>query len=250
MISIQEPHKNKEIIMKRIKSKVVYLIFFVILFAINPSVFAVTTNKLQTTTIENKTVVTEVSPIEDLMREHGALSRVLLIYEEIIRRIENNAAVPTKELSQTTEIIQNFIQNYHEKLEENYVFVRFQNNKDKLKALVDTLLQQHQAGRKIIAAIVAKENPQNIEEKQQLVKSMRAFIKMYRPHKGREDTILFPALHATLSAKEYQELGETFEDQEHKLFGENGFVTIVNKIEAIEKSLGIYKLSQFTPRSF
>ena len=30
----------------------------------------------------------EVSPGEDLMREHGVLNRVLLIYEEISRRLD------------------------------------------------------------------------------------------------------------------------------------------------------------------
>jgi hypothetical protein len=31
-----------------------------------------------------------IPPTEDLMKEHGILSRVLLIYEEIIKRIDNN----------------------------------------------------------------------------------------------------------------------------------------------------------------
>lgn len=236
--------------MKNIKSALISVLFFTTLFVCNQNIFAAETSKSQPASIEAKADVSAVSPVEDLMREHGALSRVLLIYEEIIRRIENNQAVPTKELSQTTEIIKNFIQNYHEKLEENYVFVKFKNNKDKLKVLVDILLQQHQAGRKIIAEIVAKEKPQSVEERKQLVKSMRAFINMYRPHKSREDTILFPAFHAALSDEEYNELGETFEDQEHKLFGKAGFEGIINKIEVIEKSLGIYKLAQFTPKSY
>jgi hypothetical protein len=42
-------------------------------------------------------------------------------------------------------------------------------------------------------------------------------------------------------------LGEEFEKNEHKLFGEDGFETMVNKVAEIEKSLGIYELSQFTP---
>ena len=36
----------------------------------------------------------EVSPAEDLMREHGVLKRVLLIYGEAIRRIEGNQELP------------------------------------------------------------------------------------------------------------------------------------------------------------
>jgi hypothetical protein len=43
-------------------------------------------------------------------------------------------------------------------------------------------------------------------------------------------------------------LGEEFENNEHKLFGEDGFEKMVNNVADIEKSLGIYGLSQFTPQ--
>ena len=32
----------------------------------------------------------EIPPTEDLMREHGVLNRILLIYEEIIKRGESD----------------------------------------------------------------------------------------------------------------------------------------------------------------
>ena len=35
-----------------------------------------------------------IGPVEDLMREHGVLLRVLLIYEESARRIETGTALP------------------------------------------------------------------------------------------------------------------------------------------------------------
>ena len=65
---------------------------------------------------------------------------------------------------------------------------------------------------------------------------------MYRPHAAREDTVLFPAFHAMLSAKEYDRLGDLFEDKENELFGKNGFKSTVNKVADLEKSLGIYEL--------
>lgn len=70
---------------------------------------------------------------------------------------------------------------------------------------------------------------------------------MYRPHESREDTILFPAFRKIVSRSEYDSLGEEFEKNEHRLFGSDGFETMVNKVAPIEKQLGIYELSQFTP---
>jgi len=58
---------------------------------------------------------------------------------------------------------------------------------------------------------------------------------------------LFPAFKDLNSQKEYDELGELFEKKEQEMFGKKGFNTIVDDVSAIEKELGIYKLSQFTP---
>lgn len=65
--------------------------------------------------------------------------------------------------------------------------------------------------------------------------------------KAREDTVLFPALRKIISKNEYFSLGEDFEDKEHKLFGKEGFETIVEKVTEIEKQLGVFDLSNFTP---
>jgi len=72
---------------------------------------------------------------------------------------------------------------------------------------------------------------------------------MYSPHEAREDTVLFPAFRNIVSANTYDAVGEDFEKKEHELFGDDGFEKIVDSVAAIEKSLGIYELSQFTARA-
>ncbi|CFE82960.1 Uncharacterised protein [Mycobacterium tuberculosis] len=76
---------------------------------------------------------------------------------------------------------------------------------------------------------------------------MAAYIRMFEPHEAREDTVVFPALRDVMSAVEFRDMAETFEDEEHRRFGEAGFQSVVDKVADIEKSLGIYDLSQFTP---
>jgi len=51
-----------------------------------------------------------------------------------------------------------------------------------------------------------------------------------------------------VSRHEYDSLGEDFEKKEDELFGEDGFEKMVDKVGDIEKKLGIYELSQFTPK--
>jgi hemerythrin-like domain-containing protein len=191
----------------------------------------------------------EISPVEDLMREHGVLSRALLIYDEIARRIDDNKEFPPDVLTRTARIIRRFVEDYHEKLEENYLFPRFE-KAGTLVELAKVLLEQHQAGRHLTARILGVPSKSMTSEEQRRLKvHLSTFCLMYRSHKGREDTVLFPAFHTIVSPKEFDSLGESFEDKEVELFGESGFEKIVDEVAAIEKKLGIFELSQFTPRN-
>lgn len=189
---------------------------------------------------------TSVSAVEDLMREHGVLDRVLLIYEELLRRMEADEPFPPGALKEATEIIRDFIQGYHEKLEEKYVFVKFQ-RAVAFDELLKTLQQQHDRGRLLVKDIISCDAFRSPDEKMRLMASMRAFIRMYRPHKAREDTVLFPTFRTLLRFAEYDMLGDIFEQEEERRFGEDGFAKTVKRVEGLEKTLGIYDLSQFTP---
>jgi len=63
-----------------------------------------------------------VSANEDLMQEHGVLNRLLLIYDEIVRRLVNKEPFNPKLIQLNALIIKEFVENHHEKTEETYVF--------------------------------------------------------------------------------------------------------------------------------
>jgi hemerythrin-like domain-containing protein len=192
----------------------------------------------------------EVGATEDLMREHGLLNRILLIYEEGLRRLRTKEDVTPELFHSAATLVRKFVEDYHEKLEENYIFPEFEEKKT-LVDLVKTLRTQHQAGRAVTELILRNAAPDRFrreEPRRELVRSVEAFIRMYRPHEAREDTVLFPAIHKILPAKQIKDLGEQFEKEEDKLFGEEGFEKTVARVAAIEKELGIYDLNQFTPK--
>lgn len=191
----------------------------------------------------------EVSPPEDLMREHGVLKRILLVYGEALRRMEVNEDLPPEPIADSAQIIRSFVEDYHEKLEENFLFPRFK-KANKFTDLVDVLLQQHQGGRRltdITMQFATNKALKNLDDRRKLADSMRQFIRMYNPHEAREDTVLFPAFRGIVSAHEFDSLGEDFEKKEDELFGDDGFGKMVDKVAEIEKKLGIYDLAQFTP---
>lgn len=189
-----------------------------------------------------------ISPVEDLMREHGILQRILLVYGEGINKITNNEEVDPLIFKEAAGVIREFVENYHEMQEEKFLFPRFRDADEKVP-LVDILLKQHNAGRKITSRIlsIVENEKWNKESQIKLAGLMSAHIKMYRPHEAWEDTVLFPAFKKLVSKNEYDSLAEEFEKAEHEAFGEGGFERFVEKAAELEKKMGIHDLDQFTP---
>jgi hemerythrin-like domain-containing protein len=185
----------------------------------------------------------EVTPGEDLMQEHGLIERILLVYDEAARRIEAREPCDLAVVAAGAGIIRRFVEDYHEKNEEQFVFPRLQ-GAGREGELVATLLLQHQRGRVLTEEIVRRASAQATPE---LAQALRQFAAMYRPHAAREDTVVFPAFRALVGRAGYHELGEQFEDREHELFGEHGFEDTVAEVARLEATLGIGDLAKFTP---
>jgi hemerythrin-like domain-containing protein len=146
--------------------------------------------------------------------------------------------------------VQDFIENYHERSEEDFLFPRFR-KAHQLVDLVTTLLAQHQAGRKVTRDILtsAARVRSEVAAKRDCISAMRAFVTMYRPHAAREDTVLFPKLRDIVSGHEFDAIGEEMEKREHEHFGEDGFERAVAQVAELEKRVGLYDLTQFTPKA-
>lgn len=185
------------------------------------------------------------------MREHGLLNRILLIYDHHLHLLSAKKPFDGSILVNSADIIRHFVEEYHEKLEEDYLFPRFRKAK-KLVSLVETLQIQHKAGRELTAKIRELAGAASLKyvsvDGDRLADALRAFLHMYRPHEAREDTVLFPAFRSIVSKHEYAALGEDFEKKEDQLFGEEGFFKMVDQVAGLEKRLGLYDLAQFTPK--
>ena len=191
---------------------------------------------------------TDVTPPEDLMREHGVLNRVLLIYEAVLDRLGRGEDFDATVLARAANIVREFVENYHERNEEQHLFPRFR-QAGKLVALVDVLYQQHQAGRRLTDNILGFVRTGSVagDDRHKLVGDLQAFIRMYRPHEAREDTVLFPQLRNVVSSHEFAAMAEDFENDEHRKFGGDGFEMMVARVADLEKAIGIDDLARVTP---
>lgn len=192
----------------------------------------------------------EVGAVEDLMREHGVLRRVLLVYAEAGAKLRRDpVSLDAALLHRAAQLFRDFGEAYHErKLEEAYIFPKVKAAGGPAASYVDTLLNQHQRGREITQFVLGATTGGYVAtaDAEPLAKAFETFVLMYENHAAREDTIIFPAWKGALSSGELDELGDKFEDIEKAQFGGDGFENAVKEIANIETALGFADLAQFT----
>jgi hemerythrin-like domain-containing protein len=191
-----------------------------------------------------------IPPDDDLMREHGVLKRVLLCYREMTVRVQAGGPLDARDLHDAALVIHDYIEGFHEGLEEGYVFPRLV-KAGQLTSTVTTLLVQHARGRVITQFLLGQATARAVaspDTRAGIAAAMQAFDRMYEPHEAREDTVVFPAFRQIVPAGELADLGRHFADLEHQQFGTDEFTAMVARVAGIEQNLGIYDLAQFTPQ--
>jgi hemerythrin-like domain-containing protein len=192
----------------------------------------------------------DISAVEDLMREHGVLRRILVAYRETARTLATSAdKLDAGALAQAADLFRLFGEDYHERrLEEEHIFPTLQRLGGPAALLVPTLLAQHQRGRELTLYIRSrcaggKVSPSDAAP---LANALAGFARMYEAHTAREDTIVFQAWEKGLSGKQLDEAGDEFEKIEREQFKGDGFDMAVASIADIERRLRLNDLSQFT----
>jgi hemerythrin-like domain-containing protein len=190
----------------------------------------------------------ESSPMEDLMREHGVVERILLIYQRILEKAITGQEIDVTAINQASRMIEEFVSDHHEKEEEEYVFPKFR-EANYIVDIVDTLEHQHDVSRELnrqVMDLSSKGADISQEDLVRLLDRCGMFINMYLPHISRENTIVFPTFFDIVSREYVQEVREKMEDEEEQVLGETGFRGFVGRVAELEKRVGCYELSQYT----
>jgi len=184
------------------------------------------------------------------MREHGVLRRSVIVYREAAARLTGEGGqVPPSVLHDTATLFRRFGEDYHERqLEEAFIFPTIAKKGGALARYADVLKQQHDRGREITDYILAASKPggPGIADPQRMSTTLLQFARMYERHMADEDTVVFTAWKKTLSDSQYKDMGEKFDDIEHKTFGADGFDEGVSTIARVETELGIADIAGFT----
>jgi hemerythrin-like domain-containing protein len=199
---------------------------------------------------EPDAMASDVTATEGLMREHGALRRVLLVFSGVSTNGSRNLGETTaKALHEAAVLFRDFGGNYHErKLEETYIFPDVKKAGGGAAAYVDILLAQHARGREILDYILSLTVSGAISPSKvvALNQTMQQFVRMYQHHTAWEETIVFPAWKNALRETDFDELGDKFEAIADQQFGKDSYQEVVDRIAAIELTLNLADLTQFT----
>ena len=192
----------------------------------------------------------DVSAVEDLMREHGVLRRLLVIYRETAGVIRAGGHLDLAALGQAVELFRNFGEAYHEKdLEEAHVFPMVKKGEGHAAGLVDTLIAQHARGREINAFVMGRVKTGSLGDAAPVAAALESFARMYEVHAAIEDTVIFQAWKAQLGPKAQAEWAEKFEAIEHATFRGDGFDLALAQVAALERRLGLADVAAFTAPS-
>ncbi|MFZ2013331.1 MAG: hemerythrin domain-containing protein [Nocardioides sp.] len=190
------------------------------------------------------------SPGEELMTEHGVLKRVLLAYRAISTRLGKAERVPREALVDAAQIVADYVESFHEGLEEAYVFPRVAAHAA-YTGVVETLLAQHDRGRHLTSEILvlAASDSSRPSAREPLRARLDAFVTMYEPHEAWEDTVIYPALRALTPSRTLDELAARFADLEAGRYSDLALARILERVEGVEQQLGIGDLASFTAPS-
>lgn len=188
------------------------------------------------------------TPAENLTAQHGAVGRLLLVYEDVGKQLQNGQQVDAKPLHEATQIIQTAVVQLHAPLEEQFVYPRLEQSGQHAET-VKTLREQHAAIRDINNTLMQMTKGGNIQDAKQAAQMMNDFRRMVAAHVAREHSEIFPAFREMMPASQYMELGQQFQQKEQSMIGAQGFAQLLSQVASIEANFGLKDLSQFTART-
>jgi hemerythrin-like domain-containing protein len=190
-----------------------------------------------------------LTPMEDLTCQHAVARRVLLVYQTGAAATAGSSQPPLQALATAAAMMRSMVDDHHVQLEENYLFPLFQ-KAGQWADLVSTLREQHAAARRLTDSILqATQGAAGGTAPEGLARNLMAYVRMIQAHTAYEETLLYPQIRVVASEADYDRFQRTLQEADRKKLGPEGVAGLLDKVAALEKSVGITSLAQFTPKA-
>ena len=165
-------------------------------------------------------------------------AQILNISAELAQRLQVNGDIDPVALTEAAELFRDMGVNYHERIEEAFIFPDVRKWSGLAEKLVEVLLDQHQRGREITDCLCRVGARGLIDaEAGQLAKAIASMARMYNAHTAWEETVIYP-LWKTLPEERLEEVSRKVRAMEHEKFGDFGFNDAVLGILEDRECLG------------
>lgn len=188
------------------------------------------------------------TPAENLTAQHGAVGRLLLVFQDVAKQMQGGQQVDTKPLHNATQIIQTAVVQLHAPLEEQFIYPRLEQSGPHAQT-IKALREQHAAIREINTMLMQTTQSGRISDPKQTAQTLNDLARMVSAHVAREHSEIFPAFRMMMPASQYMELGEQFHQREQAALGGQGLAQILTQVASIEANFGMKDLAQFTART-
>ncbi|MEF8787975.1 MAG: hemerythrin domain-containing protein [Planctomycetota bacterium] len=186
---------------------------------------------------------------EELMLEHGVVHRMLLVFDEMADWIEAGDQLPSA-VNDSAAIVDEFIENYHEELEEQLIFPALEGAGEHT-SMVEQLRRQHEIGRELAGQgyyLLGQGQISDAGTRGRLVSTFRDYARMYRAHAAWEDTVAFAGLREVMGKETFREVSRNIDSIRAEKLGEDGIQNALGRLRSIEQALGIGNLASYIGR--
>lgn len=160
---------------------------------------------------------------QQLKDEHQGVLVMLSILEKICQKLELGEEIDIKHLDQILEFMKVFIDQCHHGKEEELLLPALAGNLNEDEvALVESILHDHQKGRRLVSNLTKDVDWYKNGEKEsvkEITATARDYIKLLRAHIEREDGVLYEIADRQFSQEKQGELYEGFEKIETEKIG-------------------------------
>ena len=180
---------------------------------------------------------------EELMTEHRAIERMLVVLEAAARRLDEGQAVRPGLFRDVVDFVRNFADRCHHGKEEEHLFPRMEAaGVPRAGGPLAVMLFEHDEGREYVAAIADAIDAYESGDSSaagQIAENARGYVGLLRQHIAKEEDVLFPMADGVLGPDDKRELEERFQQVEAEVMGPGVHERYHSLLEDLERELGL-----------
>lgn len=191
-----------------------------------------------------------ISPTEQLSREHAILMRLLIAIENVLVKASANVGTDLMPINRAASMINDVVCGHHMRFEESYVYPRVRESGN-LVDFVNLLQDQHNEARDAVRRIMDLTRTGRVDDVVQmgeLVALCKAADFMFRAHIAWEESVLFTALYDLAPTTYFEDLQHKMLGEERSMFGSKGLQQLYEDLADVERAAGTEHPSMFTTR--